>query len=67
MYIDGHMCIVHHESVRNPMYNDMLRRLNNLIQKYSACKVFIDGSASNLIHELKHQTTSFMRSSSPKY
>jgi len=33
----------------------MVRILNKLIQKYNACKVFINGSASSLCHELLHQ------------
>jgi hypothetical protein len=37
------------------MYNVMLQKLNALISKYHICKAFIDASASNLIHELKHQ------------
>lgn len=49
------MRVVYHESVKNLMYNVMLRKLNQLIQKYSACKVFIDSSDSSVCHELLHQ------------
>lgn len=49
------MRVVYHESVKNPMYNVMLKKLNQLIQKYLTCKVFIDASASSLCNELLHQ------------
>jgi hypothetical protein len=39
-YIDGQMRIVYHESIKNPMYIMMLRKINSLISKYHICKGF---------------------------
>jgi hypothetical protein len=55
MYIDDQMRIIHHEAHKNPIYNNMLHTLNQLIKKYNACKLFIDASASSIIHELLTQ------------
>ena len=37
-----------------PLYTDALQLVRSLIQQFAPCKVFIDGSAAHLIHELKH-------------
>jgi hypothetical protein len=47
--------VFHQEAHKNPLYKDMISRINKLIQKYSLCKVFIDSSAANVCHELAHQ------------
>lgn len=33
----------------------MLKKLNKLILKFYACKVFVDASASSIIHDLQNQ------------
>jgi hypothetical protein len=46
--------VVYANSLTKPLYTDTLHLVRQLIQKYHVCKVFIDSSASHLIHELKH-------------
>lgn len=46
--------MIYTTSLDKPLYTDTLHLVRQLIQKYHVCKVFIDGSASHLIHELKH-------------
>jgi hypothetical protein len=53
--------VVHQEAHKNPLYKDMLSRINKLIQKYSLCKVFIDSSAANVCHELADQYGEYQR------
>ena len=46
--------MVHTELLDKPLYTDALHLIRTLVQNYAPCKVFIDGSAAHLIHELKH-------------
>jgi hypothetical protein len=60
--MNGRMYIIHQEAHKNPMYRDMLSKINKLIQKkYSLCKVFIDSSAANVCRELAHQYGEYQR------
>jgi hypothetical protein len=51
---DDKLNVVHTELLDKPLYTNALHLIRELIQTYSPCKVFIDGSAAHLIHELKH-------------
>ena len=51
---DDKLNVVHTELLDKPLYTDALHLIRSLVQNYSPCKVFIDGSAAHLIHELKH-------------
>jgi hypothetical protein len=51
---DDKLNVVYTEMLDKPLYTDALQLIRSLIQKYTPCKVFIDGSAAHLIHELKH-------------
>jgi hypothetical protein len=51
---DDKLNVVHTELLDRPLYTDALHLIRSLVQNYFPCKVFIDGSAAHLIHELKH-------------
>ena len=51
---DDKLNVVQTELLDKPLYTDALHLIRTLIQNYAPCKVFIDGSAAHLIHELKH-------------
>ena len=51
---DDRLEVVFTASLNKPLYTDTLAIIRQLVQKYHCCKVFIDGSAAHLIHELKH-------------
>jgi hypothetical protein len=51
---DDALSVVYTASLEKPLYTETLTLIRQLVQRYHACKVFIDGSASHLIHELKH-------------
>jgi hypothetical protein len=51
---DDKLNVVHTELLDKPLYTDALHLIRTLVQNYAPCKVFIDGSAAHLIHELKH-------------
>lgn len=53
-YCNDKLEVVYTASLDKPLYTDTLHLVRQLVQKYHVCKVFIDGSASHLIHELKH-------------
>jgi hypothetical protein len=51
---DDKLNVVYTELLDKPLYTNALNLVRQLIQTYAPCKVFIDGSAAHLIHELKH-------------
>jgi len=51
---DDKLNVIHTELLDKPLYTDALQLMRKLIQTYSSCNVFIDGSAAHPIHELKH-------------
>jgi hypothetical protein len=53
-YNNNKLEVVYTESLDKPLYTDSLHLVRRLVQRFSMCKVFIDASASHLIHELKH-------------
>lgn len=53
--VDSEMRLVHSEAIERPVYSDVLAHVNSLIARFRGCKVFLDGSASHICHELKHQ------------
>jgi hypothetical protein len=61
MWIDNEMRVIYSESIDKSLYTDILKHLNYLIAMYQVCKVFIDGSASHICHELKHQRGEYQR------
>lgn len=51
---DDKLNVVQTELLDKPLYTDALHLIRTLVQNYAPCKMFIDGSAAHLIHELKH-------------
>jgi hypothetical protein len=53
-YNNDKLEVVYTASLDKPLYTDTLHLVRQLVQRFHVCKVFIDASASHLIHELKH-------------
>jgi hypothetical protein len=51
---DEKLEVVYTNSLSEPLYTDALKLVRQLIQRFQACKVFVDASASHIIHELKY-------------
>jgi hypothetical protein len=51
---DDRLEVVYTASLNKPLYTHTLQLIRQLVQRFHICKVFIDGSAAHLIHELKH-------------
>ena len=58
---DDKLNVVYTELLDKPLYTDALQLIRSLIQKYAPCKVFIDGSAAHLIHELRHSYSEYIQ------
>jgi hypothetical protein len=53
--------VVYAKQLDKPLYTDALNLVRSIIQRYGACKVFIDGSAAHICHELKHGYQEFVQ------
>lgn len=58
---DDKLNVVYTELLDKPLYTNALNLIRQLIQTYAPCKVFIDGSAAHLIHELCHSYGQYIR------
>ncbi len=59
-WINDALNVVHTDLFDKPLYTDALQLIRQLIQKYSPCKVYIDGSANAFIKELKYNYSEFV-------
>jgi hypothetical protein len=51
---DGKLEVLYADSISRPLYSDMLKLTRQLVQRFHLCHLYVDSSASGIIHELKH-------------
>jgi len=50
---DNKLEVVYCDSITKPLYTDMLKLTRQLVQRFHLCHLYVDSSASGIIHELK--------------